>query len=268
MTPTLDQRLALRERPTGPVVMRQRWSDLLFLHWKVDPDMLRPRLPAGLHLDLHQGEAWLGIVPFFMQRVRPTLLPPVPGLSWFLELNVRTYVHNDQGIPGVWFFSLDCDQALAVEIARRFFHLPYEHAKMSAQRRPPAHANSGAPTAKPTAPRPWIHYTCRRETQGTTATYRYQAGSAGQAAEPGTLEFFLAERYLLYSADPRGHIFCGRVHHAPYQLSSAQCPEWSTAPATWSGLHLPETPPDSTLVSAPVDVRIHPLRCMKPAQSP
>ena len=115
--------------------MRQCWSGLLFLHWPVDPAMIQSRLPDGLFVDTYDNKAWLGVVPFFMDRVRPVMLPPVPGLSWFLELNVRTYVHDAQGRPGVWFFSLDCNQPLAVEIARRFFHLPYEHAAMKAARR-------------------------------------------------------------------------------------------------------------------------------------
>lgn len=242
MTPTLDQRLALRDRPSGLAVMHQRWSNLLFLHWRVDPEMLRARLPDGLHLDLHEDEAWLGIVPFFMQRIRPSFLPPVPGLSWFLELNVRTYVHDESGRPGVWFFSLDCNQTLAVEFARRAFHLPYEHATMSAQ------TND------------FIDYTCRRKGADTAASYRYRPAGSGTPAEPGSLEFFLAERYLLFSADRKGGIHHGQVHHHPYRLAPADCPEWSAAPALWDGLTLPSSPPDSALVAEPVDVSVFPLR--------
>ena len=110
--------------------MRQRWAGLLVLHWPIEISLIQDRLPPGLHVDTFNGQAWIGVVPFFMQRVRPTGLPPVPWLSWFLELNVRTYVHDDAGNPGVWFFSLDCNQPVAVEIARRAFHLPYQHAAM------------------------------------------------------------------------------------------------------------------------------------------
>ncbi len=110
--------------------MRQRWTGLLFLHWPVEPALVAERLPAGLHVDTFEGNAWLGAVPFFMDRVRPVGTPPLPWLSWFMELNVRTYVHDDHGNAGVWFFSLDCNQPLAVEIARRSFHLPYQHAVM------------------------------------------------------------------------------------------------------------------------------------------
>ena len=241
--PILDQRLTLRERPSGLAVMRQRWSKLLFLHWRVDPAILRAKLPKGLHLDLHEDEAWLGVVPFFMERIRPVGLPPVPGLSWFLELNVRTYVHDENGVPGVWFFSLDCNQALAVEIARSRFHLPYEHAEMSA----PAVDQS-------------IHYKCRRSDQDVSAEYTYSPSGPASPAEPGTLEFFLAERYLLYSARPNGSLFTGRVHHAPYQLAPTTCNQWSTAPAEWDGFRLPASPPDSALFVDHIDVSVFPLR--------
>lgn len=242
MPPTLDQRLAVRDRPRGIPVMRQRWSKLLFLHWRVDPDFLRPRLPAGLHLDLHEGQAWLGVVPFFMERIRPVGLPPVPGLSWFLELNVRTYVHDDQGVPGVWFFSLDCNQPLAVEIARARFHLPYEHAAMQARQEDA------------------IHYTCRRKSEPDTASFSYRPDGPASVAEPGSLEFFLAERYLLFSASPEGRLHTGRVHHPPYQLQPARCERWSTLPIHWDGIDLPESPPESALFSEHVDVSVFPLR--------
>jgi uncharacterized protein YqjF (DUF2071 family) len=243
MVPTLDQRLALRERPGGFAVMRQRWSKLLFLHWRIEPSLLNAKLPPGLHLDLHEGEAWLGIVPFFMERIRPIGLPPLPGLSWFLELNVRTYVHDDNGIPGVWFFSLDCNQALAVEIARSRFHLPYEHAKMEAQ-----------VTAE------GIHYKCRRKGCRETANYSYSPLGSPSPAEPGSLEFFLAERYILYSARPDGSLFTGRVHHAPYHLAPARCDSWSGVPAEWDGFSSFSGPAESALFVDHVDVSVFPLK--------
>ena len=243
MSPTLEQRLALRQRPRGPAVMRQRWARILFLHWRVPAESLLPQLPAGLHLDLHEGEAWLGIVPFFMQRVRPVLAPPVPGLSSFLELNVRTYVHDAHGRPGVYFFSLDCDQPLAVEIARSFFHLRYEHATMSARKTIDL-----------------IEYEARREGRDSSACFRYGPGGPPAEAAPGSLEFFLAERYLLYSASPDGRLFTGRVHHQPYRLRPAVCDRWSVEPARWNGLEIPHRAPDSALFVDHVDVSIFPLR--------
>ena len=112
--------------------MWMTWHDLLFAHWPVPAEQLRALIPPILEVDTFQGQAWVGVVPFGMSNVRPRLLPAVPGLSRFPELNVRSYV-TVQGKPGVWFFSLDAANPLAVYLARRFFYLPYLHAKMSLQ---------------------------------------------------------------------------------------------------------------------------------------
>lgn len=223
--------------------MRQRWSGLLFLHWRVAPELIAARLPRGLHVDTYDGSTWLGVVPFFMDRIRPVLLPPVPGISWFLELNVRTYVHDDHGNPGVWFFSLDCNQPLAVEIARRAFHLPYQHAAMKARR-----SGSG------------IDYHCRRRDRGEAARFEYEPPHGARSAETGSLEWFLVERYLLFSADSRGNLHTGRVHHDPYRIAPARCDAWSAAPLIWNGFDIPADPPHSILAAETVDVRVFPLR--------
>lgn len=226
--------------------MRQRWADFLFLHWPVETSLLQKRLPNGLHVDTFRGQAWLGIVPFSMERIRPVGLPPLPWLSWFLELNVRTYVHDDEGNPGVWFFSLDCNQPLAVEIARRGFHLPYQHAAMRSVR------DGGR-----------IRYQCRRRSITTdAATFEYEACSDPAPAVADSLEWFLLERYLLFSCNRKNELFCGRVHHEPYRFSAGKCDSWSTAPLAWDGFAEPGEPPASIITAAPVDVRIYPLvRC-------
>ena len=108
--------------------MYQRWSHLLFLHWRWDPAAIQATLPDGLFVDTHENHAYLGVVPFWMDAVRPRFCPPVPGLSWFLELNLRTYVHAADGTPGVWFYSLDCNNPVAVHLARTLFSLPYKAA--------------------------------------------------------------------------------------------------------------------------------------------
>jgi uncharacterized protein YqjF (DUF2071 family) len=243
IVPSIDQRLAMRDKPAGFPVMRQRWAGLLFLHWRVPAEALAERLPEGLHVDTFDGEAWLGVVPFFMERVRPVLLPPVPGISWFMELNVRTYVHDDEGNPGVWFFSLDCNQPLAVEIARRAFHLPYEHAAMRTER---------------TAER--IYYACRRDGHDAEAVFDYEsAGDDACLAVAGSLQWFLVERYLLFSADKHGRLYRGRVHHVPYRIAPAKGIDWSAEPLRWNGFAMPAGAPESTLIARPVDVRVFPL---------
>lgn len=237
--PSLDHRLAARARGIAAPAMYQRWSDLLFLHWRWDADDLQRRLPAGLHVDTHDGTAWLGVVPFFMGRIRPRFLPPVPWLSWFMELNVRTYVHDDRGIPGVWFFSLECNQPLAVRVARTFFHLPYFDARMKAQRR----ADGG------------IRYACRRHTANAAVEYDYHLSGDAKPAEPGSLEFFLVERYVLFANSPRG-VRSGYVHHAPYPLSAVTMGSYSPEPLVWNGFTAPGGAPDHVIGSAGVEVRV------------
>ncbi len=242
--PTDAQRIASRERPSGFPVMRQRWAGLLFLHWPVEPEVIQRRLPPGLHVDTFEGEAWLGVVPFFMERVRPTMLPPLPWLSWFRELNVRTYVHDDAGNPGVWFFSLDCNQPLAVEVARRAFHLPYQHAAMRFTR------SDGE-----------VRYRCRRKSgDAREAAYAYSDPVDTAPAGAGTLEWFLVERYRLFSCNRMNELFEGRVHHTPYRIAPGACETWSDEPLRWEGFPASGTPPASILTAAPVDVAVFPLR--------
>src|SRR5229473_1431675 len=107
--------------------------ELLFVHKPIVPAVLRPLIPSVLSLDTFEGQAWVGIVPFRMSNVRPRGVPPVAGLSAFPELNLRTYV-TVNGVPGVYFFSLDAANRIAVTLARRLFHLPYFHAKMRCER--------------------------------------------------------------------------------------------------------------------------------------
>lgn len=198
MMPEMAQRLAARERPQGRVVGYQRWTDLLFAHWEVDPALVQTTLPPGLFADMFHGRAFVGIVPFFMERVRPAWLPSFPWISWFMELNVRTYVHDENGEPGVWFHSLDCNQPVAVALARRVFHLPYFHARMTARR-----------------PGDRITYQCARRC-GDAAESRFEWSRAhhGTVAQPGSLDFFLTERYRLFAKDSEGALHSGRVHHA------------------------------------------------------
>lgn len=233
--------LAARERPGRWHVMHQRWEQLLFLHWRWDPADIQRTLPPGLTVDTFDGAAWLAIVPFFMRGIRPRFLPAVPGISNFLELNVRTYVRDEQGRHGVWFYSLDCNQALAVWTARTFFHLPYQHARMS--------SSQGAQG---------VGYSCRRRGAGSSDTFSYRLAEAAGHARPGTLEFFLLERYLLFTSTPRG-LLCGQVHHVPYPMADVTLESWEATPLIQAGFAHPQRPPDHIIGSPGVDVRVYPL---------
>src|SRR5688572_317020 len=104
-------RFSIRSPPDGMPLMRQHWGKLLFMHWPIDEIYLRSLIPSQLAIDSFDGSAWIGVVPFTMWGIRASFLPPIPGTSAFHELNVRTYVTLN-GIPGVWFFSLDAANKL------------------------------------------------------------------------------------------------------------------------------------------------------------
>ena len=223
MNDATDRLLRARVRPTRRPVMRQSWDDLFFLHWEYAAEAIQSRLPAGLTVDTFEGKAYLGVVGFRMNAVRPLGLPALPWLSYFNELNVRTYVRDASGEPGVWFFSLDCDRAPAVVIARAGFGLPYEHAAMSFG--------------------PGLAQSCRRQGEQETAQYAWSAVSSPQIAAPGSLEFHLAERYSFFSVRG-GRLVRGQVHHAPYELSSTDTAAWSDLPLRWDGFDVSGRPPD------------------------
>jgi uncharacterized protein YqjF (DUF2071 family) len=232
--------------------MYQSWRDLLFLHWEYPVAAIRETLPRGLFVDTFGGQAYLGIVPFFMQNIRPRFLPPAPGISNFMELNLRTYVHDRSGVPGVWFYSLDANQRLAVEIARRFFHLPYEHAKMHAIR-----SKDGVISYRST------RYN-GKGADGASCVFEYAAGAELPCAEPGTLEFFLIERYRLY-ASAGGRLRRGAVLHQPYPLCSASVTAWDEHLLALNGLTPTGRPPDHIIMSRGVDVTIFPLERTGPS---
>lgn len=225
--------------------MYQEWKNLLFLHWEVSPSQIAETLPEGLHVDSHEGSAYLGLVPFYMRRIRPRFLPSVGPISNFLEMNVRTYVHDDSGRPGVWFYSLDANQPLAVHLARTFFHLPYFHASMNA-----SESEDG------------IHYQChRRDTpNGERSRFIYEGAGALDAPQPGSLEYFLLERYYLFALhEGRNELFCGQVHHTPYPAERADLSASSSPALEQAGFSLDSEKPDLAHFSPGVRVSVYPI---------
>jgi uncharacterized protein YqjF (DUF2071 family) len=199
---TVERYEELRTLPAGNPAMYQTWRSLLFLHFRCDPNEIQRLLPEGLEVDTFEGEAWVGLVPFLMEGVRFRGLPAIRGLSAFPETNVRTYVHR-RGVPGVWFFSLDAANPVACSVARKLYALPYFDARMGV-------ADDGER----------ITYESVRNDMKTGATVTCSLGLGLPPSEPGSLEYFLIERYLLYSAK-QGRLYKGRVHHAPYRLQTA-----------------------------------------------
>lgn len=229
-------------------VMSQRWHHLLFLHWSLPPDLVQKTLPLGLQVDTFEGKAWVGIVPFFMRGVRPRGLPAIPGVSNFLELNLRTYVRDRSGRPGIWFYSLDANQALAVYIARAAFGLPYRFAEMRGKIHPGG-----------------IDYRSRRLGSKIPLHYRYRPLEKIGEAKFGSLDFFLIERYRLF-AHQKHKLFTGRVHHSPYQLYNVSVTGADSGLFAMDGLPNPREAAIHAIYSERVDVSIYPVELVEAAR--
>jgi uncharacterized protein YqjF (DUF2071 family) len=212
--------------------MFQRWINLLFAHWPVPVEVLRPMIPSSLTIDTFEDQAWLGITPFQMSSVHPRYLPPLPSLSYFPELNVRTYVVNrvgDERKPGIWFFSLDAGNLLAVWAARLGYRLPYFHARMDV---------SHTPTM--------IEYTSRRTHRGAKSAEfvaSYRPVGPVYHAPPDSLDYWFTERYCLYTTDRLGRLYRGEIHHPPWPLQQAEADIRVNTTANATGIDLPNIPP-------------------------
>lgn len=197
-------RETIRQRPAELPLMEHHWGKLLFMHWPIPAESLRQLIPPQLTIDTFDGEAWVGITPFTLWDVRLSFTPPVPYLSDFHELNVRTYVLY-RGVPGVWFFSLNTNSSMTVLGARTFYFLPYFNSDIDLRQEGDI-----------------IHYRLRRTEAERRAAFdaSWEIGKELPEAEPGTLEFFLTERYCLYSASGES-IYRARINHRPWPLRQA-----------------------------------------------
>ena len=215
------------QSPTSKVrhAMTQRWENLLFAHWRVDPASLTGKIPAGLSLDVRDGGAWIAVTPFVISKLRLAGLPPIPGTSRFPEVNVRTYVTGAGG-PGVWFFSLDAGSPLAVFFARRLYHLPYFAARIAVVEK-----DGG------------ISYRCDRG-PGDGAELLADYGPIGDPfrAVPGSIEEWLTGRYRLYATE-RGTLYRAEIAHEPWTLQRARAEIHRNTMAEASGIELPPERP-------------------------
>jgi uncharacterized protein YqjF (DUF2071 family) len=212
--------------PSSPWVMTQTWNDLLFAHWPVSAETLREKIPNGFELDQYEGQAWVGIVPFHMTNVSPRGVPALPWISEFAELNVRTYVRVG-GDPGVYFFSLDAANPVAVGMARTMFHLPYYS----------AHMKVGGSDG-------WIQYESRRSSKPSAEFIaRYRPTGDVQPPVKGSLEYFLTERYCLFTVDSAFHAYRVDIHHPPWPLQPAEAEISVNTMADAAGIRLPAVAP-------------------------
>ncbi len=191
--------------PKLPWLMKQTWNDLLFAHYPVKLENLRNTVPDALPLDSFDGMGWVSVVPFHMTGIRLRGLPPIPGTDRFPELNVRTYVTIDDK-PGVYFFSLDATNWLAVKMAKMFYHLPYVQAEIQVKQ-------AGD----------FIAYDSRRRSVAEARlSCRYRPISEPFLAVKGSFDEWLTERYCLYALNRAGVPFRCDIMHRPWPLQRAE----------------------------------------------
>jgi len=256
-----------RPLPPGRWLMRQRWNDLLFAHWPVPAASLAPLLPEGLEVDTFQGSAWLGVVPFWMDRIKIRGFPPIPGSRTFPDLSLRTYVREERtGTPGVYCLSLDANNLLTVMIRRAFFSLPTHWAEMRLEQRTTREFTIDS--RRRFALQPVVfkaHY------RGLGATWKLAE------SRPGTIEHFLMERYCMFSSNRAGQPIRANLHHISYPLEEAEAEIEQNNLADALGICLPDHEPvlhysrrlavyvwptelvRSALVAQPVTVAVTPL---------
>jgi uncharacterized protein YqjF (DUF2071 family) len=186
---------------------RMSWHEMLFMHWPVNECHLKSLLPAGVELESFDGQAWIGIVPFRMSGVAARWLPPLPWISKFPEVTVRTYVNVD-GKPGLWYFSLDATNRFAVFMAKCVFALPYSESQISLTR-----------------DCMWRRFRSQRFVDGAVAAeldVEYRPIGSKFEAEPGTIDHWMTSRYCLYTIDKEGQILRGEIDHPTFKLQNAQ----------------------------------------------
>ena len=234
---TRIERESMRKRPPLSNAGTQQWRDLLFMHWEIPISLAEALLPKSLSLDLYDGKAWVGLVPFAMEGVRPWWVPKW-GAFTFLETNIRLYVHH-KGEAGVYFLSLDAASWLAVQAARIGWGLPYYYASMKVQRS----QNE-------------FNYSIHRN-PSTTMNVQYTIHEALLESKPDSVEFFFLERYLLF-VEHNGHILRGQVYHTPYPVHRVSIHTLEETMLHTHGILCPH-PPNFVHASPGVDVEVFPL---------
>jgi uncharacterized protein YqjF (DUF2071 family) len=222
-----------RPLPSGRWALTQRWNDLLFAHWPVPTAKMAALLPDWLEVDNYQGSAWLGVVPFWLDRLKIRGVPPVLGMRSFPDLNVRTYVRDHfTRTPGIYCFSLDASNLAAVLAARVFYHLPYHWASMRLEQR---------------SEREFAFYSRRRfSSEEVVFNARYRGlGPSSRLAEhrAGSFEYFVTERNCLYSVDRTGQPVRNTLHYVPWPLEEAEAEIERNDLAKSVGLTLPKSDP-------------------------
>ncbi|MGN7470580.1 YqjF family protein [Brevibacillus sp. SAFN-007a] len=224
--------------------MTQTWEHLLFAHWAVSPEAVRGLIPAGLELDTYEGRAWISVIPFLLTGVRLRRLFPVPYVTTFPEINVRTYVRAGSQ-PGVYFLSLDTSHLLVTKIAESWYRLPYYHTRMDFR------ANADR-----------IDFQSERRSAGAeAAAFRgsYRPVSEPALARQGTLEHWLTERYTFFcQCKQTSGLYSANVYHEPWMLQRAEADIRENSMLTPLSLSISEKP-DLLVYARGVESFIWPL---------
>lgn len=224
-------------------LLYQTWRDVLFLHWDYPAERIQRSLPSGLSVDTFEGRAYMAVVPFRMESLRLRGLPAFPGISNFFELNLRTYVRDEWGRSGVWFYSLEADSRISVWIANRFFHLPYRYSKQRGEK------TKGR-----------LRFEARAERDPEQELMEFEVAPTGEprTAKTGSLEAFLVERYRLFARDERtGVLYTGKIEHAPYCLRNVSVSKYSVRLFALNELENPAScEPCSALLSEGTEVSL------------
>lgn len=228
-------------------IMKQEWHNLLFLHWPIPTSLIRHKIPKQLELDTYNDSAWIGIIPFQMQRLRPSFAFSLPPISNFTEINLRTYVKDKYNRKGVWFFSLDTQNPFGNWIARTFFHLNYRYAETEFLK------NSDE------------QFTCKF-TMSDTGTpeqsfiWQHTQDDFMPSKNPESLEFFLTERYRLFCYnDKKDILLTGTLSHEPYQLNRPRLTQFSTDLFLSNGIEFTNSYPESILACRQTKVDVFPI---------
>ncbi len=242
--PTLEARLALRERPQESPKLVQHQHDVLWMHWSCPAEAVQETLPAGLTVDTFKGQAWVGIAPQRVTGLRLGWAPPIPFLSSGIELSVRTYVHDREGRPGIWHYSVDSNNSLAVSAGRSKFKLNYQPAMTHFER-----------IGKK------LTYVAIRKGEQQQEKIFFRIRDEIPTPEPDSLEAFLTDRYLVFSANrKRNELFAARLHHKPLAYAKPDVGDWQQAPLRWNGSTPFAKPPTHVLYSPGAKVEWFGLR--------
>ena len=222
--------------PVKRAVMVQQWQDLAYIHWRYPIEEIQALLPAGVEVDSFDGSAWVGLIPFSMRNIGLPRLPAVPYFGSFPEVNVRTYVRRN-GVPGVWFFSLDVNRFLPALVARVSYFLPYCWGKAS---------NKRTDTTLETEV---------RRTWPSRASTSIRVSIGDPIESPDELSVFLSARWGLYSRGIGKGVRYAPVDHETWPLWTATLESLNDTLLTAAGLSAPIGNPH-VMFSPGVSVRI------------